>query len=200
MKTAYKIFIIAALVFGCLVLINRCSYKKAEVVNQNTDLSDVRRLITDSIQTANNITLIACIEDVKVQEALKAERYKATAMKYKNAAEKQKVISDSLQKLIPKTDTICIKAIESKQMEIDTLNAVCDELDAEAESYSRQLFLCENQKKLIAENLNLSKTDLQIANRSIEKLMQSNKRSWFERNKMWIGIVGGSTLTGFLIK
>ena len=202
MKTFLNFYAIP-IIFGLFIfafLINQCSIKKAETVNITTETDVLRAFLIDSVQTSEMQINISEMQVLKEQTAKETAQYKANANWYKNKYVDQRNVSDSLKNLIPKTDTACLKAIASKQVEISYLDSALTECDKEAIGYSKQLYLCEGQSEL--KDISLISKSLVITklNEDIEVLQKSNKRNWFERNKMWIGIIGGSALTGLVLK
>ena len=186
MKTLLKIYALP-IIFGMFVLfglLNRCNQPE---IKDNT--FDLRSYLVDSIQTANLAMNVAEIQAVKEQQAIITQQWKLKAEYYRSRAGKVKIISDSL--LVYVTDTNCIKVVESKQSEIDTLNLACNALENEAIGYSRQLFLCENQNQLKDTIINNLNNNTERLNREAVKLVKSSKRSWIERNKIWIGAIAG---------
>jgi len=186
MKALLKIYAIP-IIFGMFVLFGLLNLCNQPEEKDNT--FDLRSYLVDSIQTANLAMNVAEIQAVKEKEAIITKQWKLKAEYYKKRAAHIKIISDSL--LIYVTDTNCLKVVESKQNEIDTLNLACNALENEAIGYSRQLFLCENQsvlKDTIVRNLN---NNVERLNRKVVQLVKSSKRNWIERNKIWIGAIGG---------
>jgi hypothetical protein len=164
----------------------------------DANTADFRQHIVDSVRLAENKLKIETIKAMQAKEVLIAKDANKKVNYYKNEAERLKHISDSLISAHEaELDTICREIITSKQNEIDTLNRVVNELDNEAESYSRNLYLCETKYnlQLITDSINTSEK-LRL-NTEIYKLQKSNKRNWIERNSLWIGI--GSGIVGTLL-
>lgn len=184
MKAILKIYAIPiiATIFIIFGLINQCNQPKPIQ-------PDLRAYLLDSIQTANLAMNVAEIQAVKEREAIITQQWKLKADYYRQRAGKARIISDSL--LVSVTDTNCLKVVESKQSEIDTLNLACNALDNEAIGYSRQLYLCENQSDIKSVTIESLMTGRERMNNDIERLQKSNKRSWIERNKIWLGAIGG---------
>ena len=194
MKVLLKIYAIPiiATIFVILGLINQCNKPK------ETNTLNLRAYLMDSIQTANLAMNIAEIEAVKEREAIITQQWKLKAEYYRTRAGKVKIISDSL--LVYVSDTNCLKVVESKQKEIDTLNLACDALDSEAISYSKRMYLCEGQSEMNSATIGSLINGRERLNNEIQALQKSNKRSWIERNKMWIGFIAGAGVTGLVLK
>lgn len=175
-------------------IINKCS-KPAPLPPY-----DLRGYLMDSIQQADIMINIAEIEYVKDSLGDIAEVYKLEAIELRKALKKQRQKSDALVEVVPRTDTVCWDAINSKQAEIDTLNVIADKLDLEAITYSRQLFLCETQGELKGGLIESKSIVIAKLNGDIDVLRKSNKRNWWERNKLWIGVVGGVVGGGLVMK
>jgi hypothetical protein len=195
----FTIPIVLAL-FAFFGLVANCNNQKTETVNDTTEIDDLRAFLIDSVQSAEMQINIAEMQAEKEKTAKETAQYKANANWYKNKYVDQKDISDSLAGLIPKTDTACFRAIASKQIEINYLDSALTECDNEAIGYSKQLFLCENQSNL--KDISIENKNLVIAKLSsdIDVLTKSNKRNWFERNKIWICFLAGVGTAGYILK
>ena len=100
-----------------------------------------------------------------------------------------------MQNLIPETDTTCLKAIESKQKEIEACENENEQVHNEAESYSNQLYLCEKES-FIKDTIIINKNNyISRSDRVNNDLKKAVKRNFVERN----GIVIGGTLATTLI-
>ena len=122
--------------------------------------SDYRQHIIDSVRISDNKQKVAEIEAMQAIENEKVLSAKKKVSFYRNEAERLKHISDSLISAHEaELDTICREIITSKQNEIDTLNRVVNELDIEAESYSRNLYLCETKYDLKVTDFDLVNTE-----------------------------------------
>lgn len=190
-------------VVGLSILIftlDRCSSKKANDLNTSTELIDLRRFLADSISSANNNAIIAHNDSMQEKQAIITQQLTTASARLRKGDKERKALSDSLEKLVNRKDTVCIKALSAKNVEIDSLRAECDTITAEAISYSKELFLCEKTSVLKDGSIKLVKSDLQVANNTIEQLKKSNKRNWFERNKLWLGFVAGAGGVLFLSK
>lgn len=165
----YLIWFIAGVVFLLFFFgaLDKCSIKKTGQVITTTETADLRHFLTDSLKTVRANEKIAAIEAGKQIEAKNTLKYKANAVYFAKVALNQKHISDSLQNLIPKEDTTCLKTLESKQIEIDNLTDENKNLDSEAESYSKQLYLCESQNVI-------KDTIIQGKNNYIDQTLQTN--------------------------
>lgn len=190
----FSILVVLLIIAG----VSTCSDKKAEKVTTEVKEVNFRAYIVDSVNSANNVQKIAEIQLVKDSVGKQALQYKKKAYFYMTEASKQKEKSDSLESLI--TDTTCLKVIESKQAEINYLDSALTETDKEAERYSRQYYLCEEQSELKDAVLESKSIVITKLNDNIEALQKSNKRNWLERNKMWVGFVGGVIGTGLILK
>lgn len=193
-KNWYKVFLVVALLIGILIASNRCSEKHIENAVETTDISVLRQYLIDSVVSVELNKKIAEIERIKAVEGKKANYYKQSANNSMNEAKKQKHISDSLQKLIPETDTVCLKTISSKQIEINTLNSVIDKKEKEIKSTEKQYFLCEQQgaykDTLLINSINYQQR-IEKANSELKKQAE---RSYIEKNGIVIGVAGTSIL------
>jgi hypothetical protein len=193
----YTFWIISMIVgLGLFFLfISKCSTKKADTVITTTETLDLRQRLTDSLTSIIDANKIAEIQAVKAEEAKKTAKYKENAKYFAKIALNQKHISDSLQNLIPETDTTCLKTIASKQKEIEDCENENEQVHNEAENYSNQLYLCEKQS-FIKDTIIINKNDyINKSDRVNNDLRKAIKRNFVERN----GIVIGGTLATTLI-
>jgi hypothetical protein len=179
----------------------KCGVKRTNNVINNSGLQQEVNHVKDSLNDIHYNELIANYEAGQKAEAVNTSIYKARAAEYKTESERLKHISDSL---IDKygLDTICQKIVTAKQAEIDTLNVAVENIGQEAESYSQQLYLCE-KSNILKDTVIMNKTDLinqtnELNNKLIKDL--KNKNNWFNRNKIWIGVVAGAIGTFLIVK
>lgn len=152
--------IIAAIFVSLLFICVAIGYFTQEPNQTPFNQSDYRQHIIDSVRISDNKQKVAEIEAMQAIEAEKVLNAKKKVSFYRNEAERLKHISDSLMSAHEsELDTICREIITSKQTEIDTLNRVVNELDIEAESYSRNLYLCETKYGLKVTDFELVNTE-----------------------------------------
>ena len=177
------------------------SIKESKAKEQyQTEISAFKKHYTDSVQLAENSKKISYNDSVQAEKDKSVNSSKAKVSHFKNEAEKQKHIADSLQALVPKADTTCLKALAGKDLIISTKDSTINELGNEADEYSN-IYYTEHSTRLLFENSNtILKTDLDFANRNIEKLQKSNKRNFFERNALWIGLAAGAITTLLIVR
>ena len=196
---AYKFSIIAVLILVFVIILQKCDVKHTDNVINGSELSTAINHVKDSLKTLHYQELIANYKAGQQAEAIKTVAYKHRAAGYKTELERLKHISDSLIEIYP-IDTICRKIVSAKQAEIDTLNASIELIGQEAESYSKQLYLCD-KASIIKDTIIIGKTELiqkqQLINDKLLKELKG-KQNWFERNKLWIGVVAGA-VGGWLI-
>jgi len=194
------IIVVLALLF--VILLQKCGVKHTENVINQTEIQQAVNQVKDSLQSLHYIELIANYKSGQDAEAKKTIEVKRKLAQIKISASELKFKNDSLKKLIPVTDTLCNTVVGSMQAEIDTIKAENVLLDIEAESYSRQLYLCEKQSYL-KDTVILNKIDLinrsNDLNRKLSKELKA-KNNWFNRNKIWIGVVVGSVGTFLIVK
>lgn len=193
--------IISAIFVSLLFICVAIGYFTQPPIQPQFNQSDYRQHIIDSVRISDNKQKVAEIEAMQAIEEQKVLSAKKKVSFYRNEAERLKHISDSLMtEHEAELDTICREIITSKQNEIDTLNQVVNELDIEAESYSKNLYLCEKKYDLQMITDSINTNDKIRLNKQIEMLTKSNHRNWFERNKLWIGFGSGVIGTFLIVK
>jgi len=177
------------------------SIKESKAKEQyQTEISAYKRHYNDSVQLSENSKKIAYNDSVQAEKDKSVNSSKAKVSHFKNEAEKQKHISDSLQALVPKADTTCLKTLAGKDLIISTKDSTINELGNEADEYSN-MYYTEHSTRLLFENSNsILKTDIDFANRNIEKLQKSNKRNFFERNALWMGLAAVAIGTALIVR
>jgi hypothetical protein len=167
------------------------------VASTPVDVVSLRQHIIDSLEYYELIRLDSLSEEASRYIKVYERRAKDAKANYN----RQKQISDSLMDLYgAKLDTICREVVQSKQNEIDTLTSVVNALDNEAQEYSNKLYLVEN----ILVSTNTSLTGQKKVNENLakinEQLQKDVKRTWLERNAIWIGAITGSLTTILIVK
>lgn len=193
MKTlkAFSIPIALILALVYFSIANSCENKKREKAKQE-EISVFKKNYSDSVRLATNTEKIAYNDSIQAEKAKTVSDSKAKVIKFKNEAEKAKHIADSLRALVPPTDTICLKALAGKDVQLSIKDSTINELDKEAQEYSRMYYTEHSTRLLLDTNISFYKSDLEFANKNIEKLQKQNKRNFFERNGLWIGIAAGA--------
>lgn len=195
-----QIIIILILVF--VIFLQKCGVKYTDTVMNQSELQQAVNHVKDSLQSVHYNELLA-----NYKAGQQAEEKKTDAIQRKltqtnaNAAE-LKLKNDSLKKLIPVKDTLCNMVVTSMQAEIDTINTENVLLNNKAESYSRQLYLCEKQS-VLKDTVIMNKTSLlSETNRINDQLKKDLKRknNWFNRNKIWLGVIAGAVGTWLIVK
>ena len=138
---------------------------------------DRTSIIVDSMRN------VALLEKIEISKALQAsEAIIAKGLKAKIIT--KVVYREKLEERYVPDTTLCDTIVMCYKAENELLNQ-------EAESYSRQLYECEKQnilKDTVILNNQLTQKTL---NKEIATLSKKVKRNWIERNKGWIGFVGG---------
>ena len=197
-----KIWYIPILLILCLVyfsIANSCENKKREKAKQE-EISAFKKHFTDSVQLSENSKKIAYNDSVQAEKVKTVSDSKAKVIKFKNEAEKAEHRADSLEALVNPKDTTCLKALAGKDVQLSIKDSTINELDKEAKEYSN-MYYTEHSTRLLFENSNsILKTDIDFANRNIEKLQKQNKRNFFERNGLWMGLAAGTIGTLLIVR
>jgi hypothetical protein len=190
LNSAYLI-IISILV--SVIFLQKCGVKHTDNTINQAEINQVVNHVKDSLKTVHYTDLIYNYQAGQKAEAVKTNEYKRKALTYKSESERLKHISDSIINKYG-LDTICKKIVTAKQAEIDTLNNTVKIVGQEAESYSRQLYLCEKQSTF-KDTIILNKNDLLSRTNDINAKLAKElkaKNNWVERNKIWIGVIAGA--------
>ena len=216
----YKLKIVIALLFifaftiGFTVIrIDSCSTKKVLTKVDNAIVADFRASIVDSVRTAELWKKNAEIDSMKAQEAKKtiaehnsAVYWEQIANKRGISATKQKNRADSLAQYAgedckPFLDEYrqANDSLKSENVALDSTNL---KLNIEAESYSRRLYLCE-QQNVIKDTINASKVRL-IATKdntiAVQKKSLNKKESIFKKAEKWFFGVAGAVGAILILK
>lgn len=198
------LFIFAfAIGFGTIHM-DSCSRAKVTAKVDNAIAADFRASIVDSVQTADLWKKNAQIDSVKAQEAKKTIDARTSAVYWEKIANKRGI---SATKYKNKADSLAQYAgedckpfldayrqandsLKSENVALDSTNL---KLNIEAESYSRQLYLSE-QQVVIKDTIIASKVRL-IATKDntifVQNKALNKKESIFKKAEKWVyGVVG----------
>ena len=200
------------LLFVIFNFVSTCNSKHAAKTLTQTELNDALAHQRDSITSANLQLENVKIDSTRSVEARKtktaeqaAQIHAGTANKFKSKANKLQSELDSLKAINAPCEqqlTKCEETSDNLYKVIAQNDSTIEDIGREAEGYSRQLYLCDSQRKndsiLIQSKISLiSETDR--INGQLRKELQ-RKNSWFERNKLWIGVVVGVVGTVLVVK
>lgn len=177
-----KNYIITAIICFCVgslvTYIDLTKTVKPIIVNPEVVAAD--SLLTDSLQRAND-----SISDMVNSKVYQAEKYKASAATLHNINEVMQVELDSLR-LFYKTNftlTICDSLVGEQQTLIDSLNIENNQLDMEAESYSKALYL---ERKISINKDTIIKSKIKLIDSYNLAIAESNcVTDWGSRHKFW---------------
>lgn len=165
MKTKQIIYIAVAVAFLALIIAVICqnsalNKKSAEI----TKLSTEKQLTIDSVKISDrnvhNTEMQALKDSLSTNAQLSKEKAKNSlkmANYYSNIVDKQQRIIDSLEFVnadCPEQLTATQNQNETLKKEVSELNVTCDELNNEAENYSKALLL--STKQLKNDSLNIA--------------------------------------------
>ena len=191
-------FLIVGAIVIIILLITRfdsCTRNNTNELVTTTELNSKLQAQKDSLETLRLNERIGNFKAGQDKEKKNTVSIQVELDKTKRNYSQVKHRADSLQRLVPESDTTCIKALTAKQAQIDTLDHENVLLDQEAESYSKRLYLCEQQsmvKDTIITNKTSAITETTRINETLINQLRK-KDNWFERNKIWIGVVAGAT-------
>ena len=192
--------------------VSNCTSDNSDTVIQNTDTGVLRAQIVDSMRTVGLMSKNAAIDSVRSVEAQKAQVAHHTseislrkANKLQRELDKKKAENDSLKSAKAPCEVQLDKCNEMNTT-LEAISAQKDttieELEIEAESYSRQLYLCDQQNT----NLNLiiqskdSANNVQKTAIAVYKKQLSKKDNVFKKAEKWIFGVAGAVIAILIIK
>lgn len=215
-KKYWKVIIIAGLalllLFTVYLSIQRIQVVKSEQLLEKAKYKNMRASLIDSVQSANYTLKIKEIDSLKLENIAKIntykvslENYKKVVELYKNAAKSSKKRADSLAIAKPECDDVAkayISVIDSLNLQNISLDSINIILDSEAELYSRNWYLTEQQLKL-AQTQITQKDSLIVLKDKLIYSYEQKKVSWWSKNKFWVGFgLGYATGIGttYLVK
>ena len=207
------LFVIAfAIGFGTIHM-DSCSKAKVTAKVDNAIAADFRASIVDSVQTAELWKKNAEIDSVKAQEAKKTVAARTSAVYWEQiankrgiSATKQKNRADSLAQYAGEDCKPFLDAYRQANDSLRSENVALDstnlKLNIEAESYSRRLYLSEQQivikDTIIASKVRLIATkDNTIA---VQKKSLNKKESIFKKAEKWFFGVAGAVGAILILK
>lgn len=160
---------ITALLFA-IAGMKQCTAHRAEIKTLMAATQARERTIRNEVQTYYLNRETAKIDSLKAEEATRTIEARADALIYRSEVERLRKITIQLEKkynILLAENAPCPDLLEAAIIRIDTLKAEntaldqeCEALGIEAESYSRRLYLCEQQRS-IADTL-LKSANLEI--------------------------------------
>lgn len=179
--------------------------QQAEKVKHETELQNKVR--TYYLQREN-----AKIDSVKKQIAAETFKAQTSALIYKSEAERLKKKSLELEKAFNemiRSQSPCPEMLKAAVIRIDTLKREnltleqeCESLEAEAIGYSKQLYLCEQQRTNTDTLLINSKVETLQANEVIKRMEKVQKRAAFKAKleRIGSGVIGVGLTIALIMK
>ena len=209
-KTTFLIAVVAVLLCG--IAIQQCSEEvaklkllQAEKVKHETELQN--KVASYCLQREN-----AKIDSVKKQIAAETFKAKTDAIIYKSEAERLKKKSLELERQFNemiRSQSPCPEMLKAAVIRIDTLkaensvlNEECESLEAEAIGYSKQLYLCEQQRTNTDTLLIASKGETVQAIEVIKRMEKLQKRAAFKAKleRLGSGVVAVCLTIALILK
>jgi hypothetical protein len=192
---------ITALLFS-LIALQQCSEKQAAIKAVKAEQAKNEVKIRNEVQAYYLERKNAELDSLKKVEQIKTWKARTDAIIYKAEADRLKKSSRTLEEkynqLIAE-NAPCPDLLESAIIRIDTLKAenftlekTCEQLDIEAQGYSRQLFMCEQQRTNLDTLLHSARNEIKADSLVIAKLKSLDKKEKF-REKV-TNIVGGAVI------
>lgn len=160
---------ITALLFS-IIGMHQCSTHRAELKAAKAAQQAHELKIKNEVQTYYLQRETAKLDSLKAVEAANTFKAKTDALIYKSEAERLRKITIELEKkynILIAENTPCPDLLEAAIIRIDTLKAEntaleneCTALGNEAEGYSRQLYMCEQQRSIANTLLNSAKLEI----------------------------------------
>ena len=144
-------------------------------------------LVSDARKEIAYDNAIAHFDSLQQKESEKVERYKLKAIIYAKNSEYWRKVADSLQK-VTKIDTFCVRILEAKDSTILALDNENEALDNELQTYSKKLYLANQQIKQDTIFIRERSRTIQALSDRIEKIQCTN--NWIQRHKFTAWVFG----------
>ena len=200
----YRIQIITAtaiVILFTIVVVSLHEQKRKEKQLETAIISNLRASITDSIKTYMNLQKIVEIEAIKAQEEKKTDEAKRDAPKWKKTVEfykkeniKLKSTADSLAITKPECKDIAdayTEVIDSLEKQSIAQDSLCAITKMEAKSYEYRLLLTEQQLGITKNIVSQKDSTLRIKENLIRIYEKQAKKTWWNKNKFWVGLGAG---------
>ncbi len=187
-----------------LVAGSRCSRKQSETVVSQTEQTQTRERLIDSIQSIPITARILEIDSAnkvlsKKVEGLKVEKYKLQET-IKTLSEE----NNRLKETYTQTPTLekCDSVVTSQAETIEVQRNLITITEQEAQIWCEMYEGSEQQLELKDTLLTKRTEMLNRANVSVDKLQKQLKKenNWFRKNEKWIFFAGGAIITGYILK
>lgn len=203
-----------------LTIIQKCSLDKAKQLVEQTQIDQWKSHYKDSIDLSYLKIDSVRLDSVKRADSIKTEFHKKRADNLQKVVNRQDKTIKKLQGEANaavsdyENDTTahsekCDSAISKLQQvndslytQTDSLKAECEELDLEAEGYSRQLYDSNLQLINKQKEITIKDNSLLRANEINQQLRDQIKKdnNWWHRNEKWFFFGGGVILTGLILR
>jgi len=178
--------ILPFIVFLSVFFAGLCALKECDPIPEPIYTTIIR----DSILIVNNNDSIKILSKI-----LACEKAKENDLK-KTIAELKKKVDAKIT--VYRLDTVARSA--PCDSAITALEVYADSLDAEAQAYSRQIYLLETMADFQKSTAISQDGIITTKNEQIKALEESNKRNWLERNGAYVGGVVGIIGTILILK
>ena len=187
-----------------MIVGSRCSRKQSETGVNQTEQTQERDRLIDSIQSIPINEKIIKIDSAnkilsKKVESLKVEKYKLQAT-IKTLSEE----NNRLKEIYTQTPTLekCDSVVNSQAETIEVQRDLLTITEQEAQTWCEMYEGSEQQLEL-KDTLLTKRTDmLNRANVSVDRLQKQLKKenNWFRKNEKWIFFAGGAIITGYILR
>lgn len=191
----------AIVILFTIVVVSLHEQKRKEKQLETAIISNLRASITDSIKTYMNLQKIVEIEAVKATEAQKtelakkeAESWKTKVEVYKKENNKLKQKADSLVITKPECKDIAdayTEVIDSLEKQSTAQDSLCAITEMEAKSFEYRLLLTEQQLGITKNIVSQKDSTLRIKENLIRIYEKQAKKTWWNKNKFWVGLGAG---------
>lgn len=192
---------ITALMF-CGMAMYQCSEKSAEIKAVKAEQAKHDVKIRNEVQAYYLERKNAELDSLKAIEAAKTWKARTDALIYKSEAERLKQSSLTLEEKYNEmvaNNAPCPDLLEASLIRIDTLKREnftlekeCESLGIEAEGYSRQLYMCEQQRTNLDTLLLSAREEVKAGDKVIASMKKVEKKKDF-REKL-VRVIGGTVI------
>jgi len=173
------------------VALHQCSENRAEINAVKAEQAKNELKIKNEVQAYYLERKNAELDSLKSIEAAKTWKAQTDALIYKSEAERLKKVSadmeDRFNNLVA-NNAPCPDLLEAGLDRIDTLKREnftlekeCEQLDIEAQGYSKQLFMCEQQRTNLDTLLLSAREEVKAGDLVIASLKNVEKKKEFKR-------------------
>ena len=183
---------------------SRCSRKQTTNVINQTESTQIRDQIIDSIQSIPITARILEIDSANKVLSKNIERLKVEKSKLQATIKTLSEENNRLKEIYTLTPTLekCDSVVTSQNETIEVQRDLLTITEQEAQTWCEMYEGSEQQLQLKDTLLSKRTEMLNRANVSVDRLQKQLKKetNWFHKNEKWIFFAGGAIITGYILK